>query len=136
MNDQSQLLLRSIKGPIIMITVGVLFAADRFTDYQFHQTWPVLLIVIGLMQLLGGRGSLRRPDYYPPPVPPPAPARPASSQPASSQPYQPAAPSPVVPTSVVPTSEATRDEATPLYATRDESNPLYAKRDDDQEPRP
>ena len=79
MNDQSQLLLRSIKGPIIMITVGVLFAADRFTDYQFHQTWPVLLIVIGLMQLLGGRGSLRRPDYYPPPGPgapatPPPPA--------------------------------------------------------------
>jgi len=69
MNDQSQLLLRSIKGPIIMITVGVLFAADRFTDYHFHQTWPVLLIVIGLMQLLGGRR--RRADYYPPPAPPP-----------------------------------------------------------------
>ena len=49
-----------------MITVGVLFAADRFTDYHFHQTWPVLLIVIlALMQLLAGRR--RRPDYYPPP---------------------------------------------------------------------
>ena len=67
MNDQSQVLLRAVKGPIIMITVGVLFAADRFTDYHFHQTWPVLLIVIGIMQLLVGRG--RRRDYYPPPPP-------------------------------------------------------------------
>lgn len=67
MNDQSQYLLQSIKGPVIMITIGVLFAADRFTDYHFHQTWPVLLIVIGLMQLLAGRR--RRPEYYPPPPP-------------------------------------------------------------------
>jgi hypothetical protein len=67
MNDQSQLLLQSIRGPIIMITIGVLFAADRFTNYGFRQTWPVLLIVMGLMQLLVGRR--RRPDYYPPPQP-------------------------------------------------------------------
>ena len=71
MNDQSQLLLRSIKGPVIMITIGVLFAADRFTDYHFHQTWPVLLIVIGLLQLVGGRS--RRSDYYSPGYPPSAP---------------------------------------------------------------
>jgi len=86
MNDQSQLLLQSIRGPIIMITVGVLFAADRFTGYHFHQTWPVLLIVIGLMQLLVGRR--RRADYYPPPAPP-TPASPASpfTPPAAQQPY-------------------------------------------------
>ena len=85
MNDQSQYLLQSIKGPVIMITIGVLFAADRFTDYQFHQTWPVLLIVIGLMQLLVGRR--RRPDYYPPPPPPagsgPAPYVPPAAPPAA-----------------------------------------------------
>jgi hypothetical protein len=87
MNDQSQYLLQSIKGPVIMITIGVLFAADRFTDYHFHQTWPVLLIVIGLMQLLAGRR--RRPNYYPPPSPggtgptpyaPPAPAAPPAAE--------------------------------------------------------
>jgi hypothetical protein len=86
MNDQSQYLLQSIKGPVIMITIGVLFAADRFTDYHFHQTWPVLLIVIGVMQLLVGRR--RRPDYYAPPqagpagapYTPPAPAAPASAE--------------------------------------------------------
>lgn len=68
MNDQSQVLLRAVKGPIIMIMVGVLFAADRFTNYSIHQTWPVLLIVGGIMQLLGG--GRRRRDYYPPPPPP------------------------------------------------------------------
>ncbi|HEY4086030.1 MAG TPA: DUF5668 domain-containing protein [Bryobacteraceae bacterium] len=65
MNDQSHLLLRAIKGPVIMITIGVLFAADRFTDYHFYQTWPILLIVIGILQFVAGRG--RRADYYPPP---------------------------------------------------------------------
>ncbi|HXE63942.1 MAG TPA: DUF5668 domain-containing protein [Bryobacteraceae bacterium] len=65
MNDQSHLLLRAIKGPVIMITIGVLFAADHFTDYRFSQTWPILLIVIGILQFVAGRG--RRADYYPPP---------------------------------------------------------------------
>ncbi len=77
MNDQSQLLIRSIRGPVIMITVGVLFAVDRFTDFHFHETWPVLLIVIGLLSLLGGR---RRRDYYPPPSAQP-PIRPDSGGP-------------------------------------------------------
>jgi len=85
MNDQSQLLLRSIKGPVIMITIGVLFAIDRFTDYPFSKTFPVLLIVIGLLQLAGGRR--RRADYYPPPAPPPA----------AGQPYTPPAVVPNVP---------------------------------------
>jgi hypothetical protein len=70
MNDQTQVLLRAVKGPIIMITVGVIFAADRFTNYNFHQTWPVLLIVAGIMQLLAG--GRRRRDHYPPPQAPPS----------------------------------------------------------------
>jgi hypothetical protein len=92
MNDQSQLLLRSIKGPVIMITVGVLFAIDRFTNYQFHQTWPVLIIVIGLMQLLGGRAP--RPGYYPPPAPP---AQPGPAQYSTAVPSYPTVVSPPVP---------------------------------------
>lgn len=69
MNDQSRLLVNAIRGPVILITIGVLFAADRFTNYRFHQTWPVLLIVIGLMQLIGGRR--RRGGDYPAAAPPP-----------------------------------------------------------------
>ena len=67
MNDQSRLLVNAIRGPVILITVGGLFAADRMTSYQFHQTWPVLLIVVGLLQLVGGRR--RRSDNYYPPTP-------------------------------------------------------------------
>ena len=100
MNDQSQLLLRTIKGPVIMITVGVLFAADQFTGYHFHQTWPVLLIVIGLLQLLGGRRV--RPGYYPPP---------AAAAPGAQAPFYPPASS--VPTVITPTTtqeDAARNE--------------------------
>lgn len=67
MNDRGQILMRSITGPIILITVGVLFTIDRYTEFRFSQTWPVLLIVLGVLKLLGGRR--RRDDYYPPPPP-------------------------------------------------------------------
>lgn len=78
MNDQSACLMQSIKGPIILITIGVLFAFDRFTEFRFSQTWPVLLIVIGLLKLAGGgrRGYYRNyppqinPSQPPPPQPP------------------------------------------------------------------
>jgi hypothetical protein len=68
MNDQSRQLMRAISGPVILITIGVLFMIDRFTEFRFSQTWPVLLIVIGILKLLGGRR--RSGDYYPPSPPP------------------------------------------------------------------
>jgi hypothetical protein len=69
MNEQSAYLVRAITGPIILITIGVLFAFDRFTEFRFSQTWPVLLIVVGLLKLAGGgrrfsRG--RRADFQNP----------------------------------------------------------------------
>lgn len=54
MNDQSRQLVRAATGPIILITVGTLFALEKFTPYRFGQTWPVLLIIIGFLRLLGG----------------------------------------------------------------------------------
>ena len=48
----------AIRGPIILITIGTLFAIDHFGPYGFGSTWPVLLIVIGVLKLcemmLGG----------------------------------------------------------------------------------
>jgi hypothetical protein len=75
MNEQSQYLLRAIRGPVTLITIGVLFTVDRHTQYHFIQTWPVLLIVLGLLQLAGGRRRNFQPVSHPgpPPVPPSAP---------------------------------------------------------------
>ena len=60
-------LVRAIRGPLTLITVGVLFAFNNFTQYSFDKTWPVLLIVFGLLSLL--KRSIEPPA--PPPPPPP-----------------------------------------------------------------
>jgi hypothetical protein len=45
-------LLGAIRGPIILITLGVLFAIDHAGGYGFGRTWPALLIVMGLLKLV------------------------------------------------------------------------------------
>jgi hypothetical protein len=47
----------------MVITLGVLFALNNFTQYRFEQTWPVLLIMFGLL-------SLARRGFEPPATPP------------------------------------------------------------------
>lgn len=61
-------LIRAVRGPLTLITIGVLFAMQNFTPYSFDRTWPVLLIVFGLLSLMG-RGM----EPAPPPPPPPGP---------------------------------------------------------------
>ncbi|HLY19353.1 MAG TPA: DUF5668 domain-containing protein [Bryobacteraceae bacterium] len=53
MNANDVNLLRAIRWPVTLITLGTLFALNNFTNLGFHQTWPVLLIVFGLFSLLG-----------------------------------------------------------------------------------
>lgn len=53
MNANEANLVRAVRWPVTLITVGGLFALNNFTDYSFGQTWPVLLIVFGLLSLLG-----------------------------------------------------------------------------------
>lgn len=45
-------LMRAIRGPVLLITLGALLAVDRLSGVGFTTTWPVLLIVFGLMKLL------------------------------------------------------------------------------------
>ena len=74
MNQQSAYLVRAITGPVILITIGVLFAFDRFTDFRFSETWPILLIVIGLLKLASRgvhRGGFYDSGYNPPQDQPP-----------------------------------------------------------------
>lgn len=60
--------MRSIRGPVTLMAVGILFLIDHLTRYSFRQTWPVLLIVFGLFTLFGRE---QRPAYVPPPPGPP-----------------------------------------------------------------
>jgi hypothetical protein len=52
MNGSSHSTIRAIRGPITLITIGALFALNNFTQYGFDKTWPVILIVFGLLSLL------------------------------------------------------------------------------------
>lgn len=63
MNPDSQL-LHQLRGPLIMITIGVLFLLDNMTPLHFGKTWPIILIVAGALALGGSR---RGPAPPPPP---------------------------------------------------------------------
>jgi len=47
----------AIRGPILMITLGVLLAMDQLGSLSFGRTWPVLLIVFGLFKLAERAGT-------------------------------------------------------------------------------
>lgn len=47
----------AIRGPVIMIVLGVLFALDYSAGIGFGKTWPILLIVAGLLHLIGRAGA-------------------------------------------------------------------------------
>jgi hypothetical protein len=68
--DQS--LICAIRGPIMLITVGILFTLDHFTQYTFwDKTWPVLIIVVGLLSLARRSFEPAQPPPPPPSYPPP-----------------------------------------------------------------
>lgn len=41
----------AIRGPLLMITLGALLAVDQMGSYSFGRTWPVLLILFGVLKL-------------------------------------------------------------------------------------
>jgi hypothetical protein len=63
MNGTNGNWVNAIRGPVTLITVGALFVLNNFTGIGFEKTWPVLLIVFGLLSLL-------RRSVAPPPAPP------------------------------------------------------------------
>jgi Domain of unknown function (DUF5668) len=50
--NNSYLLIRAARGPLMLIALGVLTSLHRFQDISFTKTWPVLLILLGVMKLL------------------------------------------------------------------------------------
>jgi len=52
MNYGSATLMQAVRGPLLLITLGGLLTEDHFGPYPFWRTWPVLIIVFGLLKLL------------------------------------------------------------------------------------
>jgi uncharacterized membrane protein len=52
MNDRAALFAQAIRGPILLITIGVLFAMHQAGVLHFSRTWPLIIIVIGLLKLV------------------------------------------------------------------------------------
>ncbi len=45
-------LIRASRGPVLLMTLGGLLALHQFSGVSFEQTFPVLIIVFGLLWLL------------------------------------------------------------------------------------
>lgn len=41
--------IHGLMGPLIIITVGVLFLIGEYTRFSFLELWPILLIVAGVV---------------------------------------------------------------------------------------
>ena len=50
-------LLLAVRGPVLLVTLGLLMAADQLERMSFSRTWPVLLILFGLFKLAEHLGS-------------------------------------------------------------------------------
>jgi hypothetical protein len=52
---------QAIRGPLILITLGILFAIHQAGVIPFSRTWPLIIIVIGLVKL--AERLLTQPTY-------------------------------------------------------------------------
>ena len=57
MTDNGRSLIAAIRGPIMLITIGTLFALDHLTSFTFARTWPAILIILGLLGLAERLGT-------------------------------------------------------------------------------
>jgi hypothetical protein len=52
MNNRAALYAQAIRGPILLITMGILFAIHQAGILAFSRTWPLIIIMIGVMKLI------------------------------------------------------------------------------------
>jgi hypothetical protein len=78
--------IRGLMGPVVVVTVGVLFllAEMRGGYFDFGNTWPVILIVIGLISLASAMASSEGHLAPAAPAPPAVPPSPGVPPPPSS----------------------------------------------------
>jgi hypothetical protein len=51
------MLIDAIRGPIMLVALGILMAADQLDRYGIDRTWPALLILFGLLKLASYAGG-------------------------------------------------------------------------------
>jgi hypothetical protein len=44
--------IQAARGPVLLMTLGVLLAVHQNTAWGFEQTFPVLIIMFGVMKLI------------------------------------------------------------------------------------
>ena len=49
---------RGLMGPLVLITIGVLFLLSQYSRYSFGELWPVILIVIGAVKVAEALSSV------------------------------------------------------------------------------
>jgi Domain of unknown function (DUF5668)/B-box zinc finger len=79
--------MRRIMGPVILLTIGLLFQLQSLNVVDFDRTWPAILLVIGIVKLLQSNASLAGHTgvfppaaavVMPPAAPPPPPSDPGT----------------------------------------------------------
>jgi hypothetical protein len=74
MSNKAALFVQAIRGPILLITIGLLFAAHQAGMISFARTWPLIIIVLGLMKLFERMLAPPTQPAYPGPTVPGAPS--------------------------------------------------------------
>ena len=67
MRDINNSLVQAVRGPIMLIALGGLVEIDYLGYYGFGRTWPVLIILFGILKLLE---KIARPVPFPQNPPP------------------------------------------------------------------
>jgi hypothetical protein len=62
--------MRGLMGPVVLITIGVLFLLQQMHVASFDRLWPVILVVIGVIKLLEATASTEGHTGSQPPAPP------------------------------------------------------------------
>ena len=62
--------IQAARGPVMLITLGILLAIHQNTAWGFEQTFPVLIIVFGILKLLErsadkSDGPMQQPPQFP-----------------------------------------------------------------------
>lgn len=50
--NSTRTVVRALRGPVLLMALGLLFVLDYWGAYPVYKTWPILLIVFGAMKLM------------------------------------------------------------------------------------